>query len=239
MLILAFDTTSEFGGAAVFHDQSCLAQAHQEGQPSYSVSLFKLVSAALEEAAVALREIDLFAAATGPGSFTGIRAGLAAALGWSRAFEKPCLGVSIFEAMAEESAADTEWVLPLLDAHRGEFYAELLRRPEPRSAGPRTALEPQGGGGWVLGPGPLSSMLESRVPEGAMVTCITREKDTPAAALQAFLPPFCRWQTVSGFLVPAVARVAFRTIQQGGPQPAAALSAHYVRRTDAELKLKV
>ncbi|MGH9359244.1 MAG: tRNA (adenosine(37)-N6)-threonylcarbamoyltransferase complex dimerization subunit type 1 TsaB [Terriglobia bacterium] len=228
MLILAFDTTSELGGAAIFSGSECLAQTHQEGAPSYSVSLFQLVNTVSEKARVALREIDLFAAASGPGSFTGIRVGLAAAQGWSRAFEKPSLGVSIFEAMAEESAAETEWTLPLLDARRGEFYAELLRRCMPLS-----------GGGWVLKPGHLSSMLEAHVPEGEAVTCITRKEDAPAGALQAFLPPSCRWRKVSGFLVPAIARVAFRLIQQGRPPSATDLSAHYVRRTDAELKLKI
>src|SRR5579875_1231640 len=230
MLILAFDTTSEWGGAAIFKDERCLAQARHDGQPSYSVSLFQLVNSLADQAGVELREIDLFAAASGPGSFTGIRVGLAAAQGWSHAFEKPWRGVSVFEAMAEEAAAETNWAVALLDARRGEFYAGLFRHFAPSGSRLQNRLELQGDAR-ILKPADLRPMLASHLSEGEEATCIVREEDAAAGALEPFAPPSCRWQKVSAFLVPAIARLALRAVQHGRPPSVTDLSAYYVRRT--------
>src|SRR5579875_627579 len=75
MLILAFDTTSEWGGAGIFRDKECLGSAAHNGPANYSVSLFQEVERLLKESGRNLEQIDLFAAAKGPGSFTGIRVG--------------------------------------------------------------------------------------------------------------------------------------------------------------------
>jgi len=237
MLILAFDTTSEWGGAAIFNGEQRLAQARHEGPSNYSISLFEVVNGLADQAGVELREIDLFAAASGPGSFTGIRVGLAAAQGWSHAFEKPWRGVSVFEAMVEESATETNWTIALLDARRGEFYAGLFRRSAPSGAGLQNQFEAQGDGR-ILKPDHLRSILASHVPEGELVTCIAREEDAAAGALEPFAPSSCRWRKVSGFLVPAIARLALRAAQHRRAPSVTDLSAYYVRRTDAELNLK-
>lgn len=236
MLILAFDTTSEWGGAAIFNDECCLAETRHEGELNYSVSLFQMVNNLLDRSGAELADVGLFAAASGPGAFTGIRVGLAAAQGWSHAFERPWRGVSVFEAMVEESLADTEWALALLDARRGELYAGLLQRSASlMGGGPQDEAHE---GGWVLKPDRLIPVLASRVPEGEPVRCIAREEDSAARAFQPFMRPSWRWQSVDGFLVPAIARVALRALQQGRPASGADLSAYYVRRTDAELNLK-
>ena len=101
MLILALDTTSEVGGVGIFRDHECLARVANDGPANrYSVSLFYMVDQAIEEAKVrhgvpvrGLADIGLIAVATGPGSFTGIRVGLAAAQGWAKAFGLPVRGV--------------------------------------------------------------------------------------------------------------------------------------------------
>ena len=99
MLILAIDTTSEVGGAAIFRDHVCLARIANDGPANrYSVSLFSMVDQAIEEAKArhgvpvrGLADMGLIAVANGPGSFTGIRVGLAAAQGWAKAFGLPQL----------------------------------------------------------------------------------------------------------------------------------------------------
>ena len=236
MLTLAVDTTSEWGGAAIFNNECCLAESRHEGAPNYSISLFQMVNELLERSGASLAEIGLFAAASGPGAFTGIRVGLAAVQGWSHAFEKPWRGVSAFEAMAEEPLTGSAWVLALLDARRGELYAGVLRRSAilPGGGPQEEAL----GGGWVLKPDRVISVVASLIPEEEPVTCIARAEDSAAGAFQPFIAPSWRWQSVDGFLVPAVARAARRALQQGRPASALGLSAHYVRRTDAELNLK-
>src|SRR5256712_13128672 len=100
MLILAFDTTSEQGGAAIYRDRDCVAaEASQGPANSYSVTLFQMVGRLLRESKLALGEIDLFAVANGPGSFTGIRVGVAAAQGWAEPLKAPGWGMPGFEAL--------------------------------------------------------------------------------------------------------------------------------------------
>src|SRR5271157_3431154 len=104
MLILACDTTSERGGAGVFQDAESLAWVPNEGPANrYSITLFEMVEQALALAHLELREIELYAAANGPGSFTGIRVGLAAARAWGKAFDRRVRGVSVLEAMVNKA----------------------------------------------------------------------------------------------------------------------------------------
>jgi tRNA threonylcarbamoyl adenosine modification protein YeaZ len=135
MLILAFDTTNEQGGVAIHRDLECLASAESQGAANYSVTLFQMVDRLLSEARLKLEDIDLFAVATGPGSFTGIRVGVAAAQGWAQASGRPVCGVSVLEAMIEQARPATDWALPILDARRGEFFLSVFRRALADEAG--------------------------------------------------------------------------------------------------------
>lgn len=269
MLVLALDTTSEKGGAAIYRDGKCLALAANEGPANvYSITLFGLVARALEEAGIkpiqtgreggaalsGLGEVELFAVANGPGSFTGIRVGTAAVQAWARAFGRPARGVSILEALVCAARPDTEWAVPLLDARRGEFFLGCFRRaPRPRSAGdkPRTwdspadgygvqpagrddAYEPEGEG-WVLRPNDLSIFLREQLPAGAGVTCLVREHDGAARSLRQLLPESYRWQNLPGTLLEAIARLGLRAYGKGMAQDPADLHACYIRRPDAEL----
>lgn len=90
MLVLSLDTTSEQGGAGIFRGVECLALIPNEGTANqYSVTLFEMVQKALAEARLEPREIELYAVANGPGSFTGIRVGLAAARAWGKSSDAP------------------------------------------------------------------------------------------------------------------------------------------------------
>ena len=145
MLILAFDTTNEKGGVGIFRDAECLASIPNEGKANrYSVSLFEMVEQALALARLELREIELYAVANGPGSFTGIRVGLAAARAWGKAFSRRVRGVSVLLAMVNKQGLGVwgsgggetstqgspmpEWYFPILDARRGEFFLGSFRR---------------------------------------------------------------------------------------------------------------
>ncbi len=239
MLILAFDTTSEFGGAGIFRDTECLARLDNEGTAnSYSVALFEMVDRLLARASgsakLTLRDIDLFAAANGPGSFTGIRVGLAAAQAWAAAFERPARGVSVFEAMLDEGNSPDAWAAAILDARRSEFYLGLYRREEQGGA-PRFVAE---GEGRVLKPGAVKAFLAEKLPPGAAASLVVREGDRAARELAHSLlqPAPCR--QISGTLVAAIARLAFRAQKGGTPPTPAELDACYIRRTDAELSWK-
>lgn len=240
VIILAIDTTSEWGGAGIFRDAECLAAAPHQGPADYSVSLFRDVDDLLEQADVSLGDIDLFAASNGPGAFTGIRVGLAAVQGWSHALEKPWRGVSIFEAMVEESRAATRYALPILDARRGELYAGLFERA---ASGPALRFE-RSGSAALLKPEQVTPFLENSLGAGgpncegsAGCTVIAREGDAAASALQELIPPSCGWKAIAPFLVPAISRLALRATKEGRPVLPEETTACYIRRTDAELHL--
>jgi tRNA threonylcarbamoyladenosine biosynthesis protein TsaB len=245
MLILAFDTTSEVGGVGVFRDDECLAQVANDGPANrYSVSLFYMVDQAIEEAKArhsvpvrGLADMGLIAVATGPGSFTGIRVGLAAAQGWVKAFGLPVRGVSVLEALVEAAQTGTDWATSILDARRGEFFVGLFRRqPEGNAAYQRSYVA--AAEGWLLRPAELGPFLTRRLPEGVGATCVVREHDRAALALRENLSSSFQWQTVSGTLVVPVARLAFRDYKRGKPQAASDLDAYYIRRSDAEINWK-
>ena len=246
MLILAFDTTSEAGGVGVFREHECLAQVANDGPANrYSVSLFTMVDRAFEEARArhgvperGLADIQLIAVASGPGSFTGIRVGLAAALGWANAFGMPVRAVSVLEALVDAARIQTEWAVPILDAHRGEIFAGIFRRDTQSRDGflkPPQGLPLKEDQGWILRPAELEPFLSRHLPQGVGITCVFREHDRTALALrEAPSTPF-QWQAVAGTLVEAVARLGFEDYRSGKPQAAGSLDAYYVRRPDAEL----
>jgi tRNA threonylcarbamoyl adenosine modification protein YeaZ len=268
MLILAFDTTSQVGGVGVFRDHECLARVANDGPANrYSVSLFDMVDQAIEEARVrhggpvrGLADIRLIAVATGPGSFTGIRVGLAAAQGWAKAFGLAVCGVSVLEALAEAAQTRTDWAAPILDARRGEFFVGLFHRvvgvPQARDGCPGRPQEPalnavKGpplqedqpsyapvGEGWLLRPEELNPFLTRYLPDGVGTMCLVREYDRAALALCENLSSSFQWQAVKGTLVEAVARLGLRDYRTGKRQAAGDLDAYYIRRPDAELNWK-
>lgn len=239
MLILAFDTTSEKGGVGIFRDARCLAMIPSQGPANrYSITLFEMVELALAQAHLELRDIDLFAAANGPGSFTGIRVGLAAARAWGKAFDRRVRGVSVLDAMVNKVQLTSDWAFPILDARRGEFFLGSFRRKlsEPPSAS-RQEYEPADGG-WILKPESVRVFVEERLASGASASCVAREHDQAAADLRASLPSSLSWQQVEGTLVDSIADIARKEEQSSRPCPEAKLDACYIRRPDAEINWK-
>jgi len=240
MIILSFDTTSVHGGAALARDLQPLGELRAGGSANYSVGIFELTNRLLAMAGLRLLDVDLFAVATGPGSFTGIRVGLAAAQGWARALGRPLRGVSVFEAMTEDSV-DTRLAdgiaVPLLDARRGEFYLGIFRGGE-NTADTATRWT-QSGDGLVLDAARLAALARDLQSQAEKVTFIVREDDSAARNLCGRLTGqtelAAQLIVVPSFLVPAIARVAQRAAGEGRLQQPEELDACYIRRSDAEL----
>jgi tRNA threonylcarbamoyladenosine biosynthesis protein TsaB len=241
MLILAFDTTSEHGGVALYRESECLALARSTEAATYSVTLFQMVGRLFEEVRtkeagtrLSLRDIGLFAVANGPGSFTGIRVGLAAAQAWAKAFGRPVWAVSILEAMVEQARPETDLAVPILDARRNEFYLGTFRRVPAEAHSQFVAADH----GLVLRAEALDRLLGEYLRSGAAVSCLVREYDQRARGLRQALPESLRWADVPDTLLPAIARLALEAHQQGRVQSPAKLDAFYIRRSDAELNWK-
>lgn len=241
MLVLAIDTTSEHGGVAIFRGHECLSQIPNTSSSGYSVTLFRDVETALSEAGakisrspLGLRDIELFAAATGPGSFTGIRTGLAATQGWATGLGRPVFAVSILEAMIHAGQPETEWAAAMMDARRGELYVQLFRRGVGTNAGrfaPRSD-------GVVLRRDSVPLFLQEQLPSASAITCISCEQDAEAEALRRGLADSFGWKKVPDFLAASIARLAVEAVQRGESQTPAQIDACYIRRSDAELNWK-
>ena len=239
MMILAFDTTSEKGGVGIFCDADCLVLIPNQGPANrYSITLFEMVEQALAQAHLQLHEIDLYAAANGPGSFTGIRVGLAAARAWGKAFDRRVRGVSVLEALVSKVSLTSDWAFPILDARRGEFFLGAFRRKPRELPGSTPRDYEPADGGWVLKPEALRAFVEERLTGEASAACLVRAHDQAAAGLRASLPASLNWQQVEGTLVDAIADIARKQEQSSRPCLDAKLDAYYIRRPDAEINWK-
>lgn len=130
MLILAIDTTALTASVAVADFDGETLKSHSvfsvKNALTHSETLFPMIDSALKIFGKSINEIDLFAVSAGPGSFTGVRIGVAAIKGLS--FEgKPCAAVSTLEALAENIGGDG-LICPLMDARRNVFYNALFVR---------------------------------------------------------------------------------------------------------------
>lgn len=239
MLILALDTTGEQGGLGVFRNEDPLAVATNPGPANYySVTLFQMLDRVLGEARVKLRDIDLYAVANGPGSFTGIRVGVAAAQGWASAFGRPVKAASVLEAMVEAAHPKGSCAVPILDARRDEFFLGVFQRvSEGENRRFRLLGEER-----VLKSNDLSAFLrdlERGHASQGPVECLVREHDGTALALRAQAGEGLSWEIVAGVLVGPLARLAYRAAGTGDLQSPAEVDASYVRRPDAEQNFAV
>lgn len=125
MVILALDTSTRTGSCAVVRDGRVLAETAGDAVRSHGERLPAEVGAALDAAGVALSDVDLFAVAVGPGSFTGLRVGIATMQGLAMASARPLIGVSVLDALARIAASPGVRVATWVDAWRGEVYASL------------------------------------------------------------------------------------------------------------------
>jgi tRNA threonylcarbamoyladenosine biosynthesis protein TsaB len=121
--VLAVDTTHEYGSIALMRDGELLEEVAMHATTGFGQVFYAALDALLKRHAVAPAEIDCFAAASGPGSFTGVRVGVACVKGLAEATGKGALAVSNLEAIARYGRAPLRAVM--LDARRGDIYAAV------------------------------------------------------------------------------------------------------------------
>lgn len=124
-LILGLDTATLGGSVCLMRGQQILASVIGDAAISHSSTLLRDIDLVLQTASVSLPEIALFAASAGPGSFTGLRIGLATIKALSATLNRPCVGIPTLHAVAR-SAGPSEATVALLPAGRGELFAQLF-----------------------------------------------------------------------------------------------------------------
>ncbi len=122
MLILCIDTSGPACGVALLEDAALLYEATANNKLTHSVNLMPMVEEALEKGGRTLKDVGLLACVTGPGSFTGVRIGVAAVKGMARALNLPCIGVDALAALAAGVSFENGIVCPIRDARVRQVY---------------------------------------------------------------------------------------------------------------------
>jgi tRNA threonylcarbamoyladenosine biosynthesis protein TsaB len=229
MKILAVDTSTRSGSLAILQDTRVLAQVSSQEETRYSERLFRDLAQLQTMSPFQLKEIDLFAVSTGPGSFTGLRIGLTAVKAWAEVYQKPIAGVSGLLAVAAQSKANARAVAPFIDARGGQIYGAIYQR----SAGDHVTWR-------LLGVEAVVSAEKFllRVKSELSQELPTLVSPTPEAldpALMTTMLPGHHIESVWGILAPVIGQLGFEQATRGELQNALTLEANYVRRSDAEL----
>lgn len=126
MLILAFETTAKAGSVALLRDGKLLAESYQNTGMTHSQTLLSMAQDMLSAAGLQPSDVQAVAVAAGPGSFTGVRIGVAAAKGFAWGAQLPCYGVSTLEAMARTLGVYSGTVVCTMDARRSQVYNAIF-----------------------------------------------------------------------------------------------------------------
>lgn len=223
-LILALDTSSRLTSLALARGQQVMAILGTETSERRSERLWDQVDFLLGEAAVAIRDVELFAACVGPGGFTGLRVGIAAVKGFASATGKPSVGVTSLEAVAF-SAREAQTVCAVINAYRDEVYSQMFSFGEDRM--PIGLGQPQ-----VAHP----KEVVRQIPQDAAVVFAG---DGAAAVFANLIDASASWSLAETpvFLAEHVARLAFLKFLRGSAE--GSLRASYVRPAEAEVKLSL
>jgi tRNA threonylcarbamoyladenosine biosynthesis protein TsaB len=226
MLILSLDTSTQAGSLAVLRHTRVIGEVSTWVDETYSSRMFRHLDFLLRELGLGLEQVDLYAVAAGPGSFTGLRVGLTAVKGWAEVYRKPVAAVSGLEAVAAQAHAAESLLAPILDARRGQIYAGSYERGDAllRRLGDEVVMTPEE---FLNHLGGLAG--ERRV---AFVSPTPELIGKPVARSQ-FRGSVI--EAVSTVLAPIIGQLGFARAQRGELVDALTLDANYVRRSDAEL----
>jgi tRNA threonylcarbamoyladenosine biosynthesis protein TsaB len=234
MLILAVDTSTRTGSAAVLRDAEVLAEVSGFEETPYSSRLFRDIALLQDRANFRMDQIDVFAVAAGPGSFTGLRVGLTAVKAWAEVHQRPIAAISGLEAIAAESltgedpvASDVRFIAAFLDARRGQVFGAVYRRLTENEDHLELDTDES-----ILSPDEYLEMVVGRASSPFQFASPTPYV-LPADRIGELLPG-ARVIQVSAALAPAIGRLGFERARQGGLTDSMRLDANYVRRTDAE-----
>ncbi len=210
MLLLAVDTSTSNGSVALAEGDDVLAEVGLAREQGHSTTLLPAVESLLTSAGRRPTDVDVWAVAVGPGTFTGLRVGISTVQGLALASERPCVGVSTLEALAAGVAGGVP-VVALMNAFRQEVYAQVFDSLGAAVAAPVV--------------GPLEALLPGFPDAAAFVGDAVPDG---RAAIEAR----CRGASFPSrgpLLAAEVARLGWREAAAGRTQPGEALRPLYLR----------
>jgi len=209
-VILAIDTTSEFGSIALTEANVVVKEIALHAPEGFGHVLFGHIEQLLERNGTTVHQMECFAAASGPGSFTGVRVGLAAAKGLAEATGKRMVAVSNLRALASFGTAPLR--ATVIDARRGEVYAAVYNS-QFELVMPEAVLKFEA---WLAA---LEKLYQGNYEFISMVPIYT--------AIPVVIAPRA--------LAAAIGHIAWDEFTLGRASDPAEIDANYVRRSDAEL----
>jgi tRNA threonylcarbamoyladenosine biosynthesis protein TsaB len=233
MLVLALDTTTRAGSVAIVEDDQIVDERGGDATRTHAERLPGEIVALVDAHGLSLANIDLFAIASGPGSFTGLRIGIATMQGLALVSGRRVVGVPALEALAHlasrDAAADAH-VAAWMDAHRRDVFAALYRVGAAPLFDPDRLVEVEAP--TVGEPSTTLARWRDRlngpamtfIGDGAMLFKDAIARDAPASRV---VPP--------PLLAGAVGRLAVHRARRGETVSPSAVHPLYVRRPDAEV----
>ena len=242
MLILSLETATERRSVAVLRGGRVLSLSERELRDGGGAAVLADIDRALAEASVSVRDVEVFAAASGPGSFTGLRAGLATVKALASTLGRPVFGVPTLHALAR-GARPARSLCALLPAGRGEVFAQMLRVSHegvseelgpPEHVPPARLLDRMSAAGCVKFAGGGAHKFEELLREraaalGLKFRVLASAHEEPREDEWAIAPPIESLAAEVG----ALALSRYEAGERGGADE---LCAIYVRPSDAELK---
>ena len=215
--ILSIDTTSEHGSLALLAGGEVVGQVERQSKEGFGHLLYLEMERLLATHGWQLASVDCVAAAAGPGSFTGIRVGLAAVKGLGEALGRPVVAVSNLQAVAWHGTAPLR--ATVIDARRGEVYGAVYS----------ASLQ-------ILVPETVASLQSwlGTLPDGEM-ELLSTDAGFFGGALEGTRFRHLPVRQVPRSLAAAVGSIAAARLAAGLALAPAAVDANYVRRSDAEL----
>jgi tRNA threonylcarbamoyl adenosine modification protein YeaZ len=241
MNLLALDTCDSRGSVSVLRDEAVLATVEHTTPDDYSIWLLPAIDRALHATGLTFNDIDVYVAAAGPGSFTGVRVGLTTVKAWAEVTGKPVVAVSRLEALATQAAAAPargEFVAAFANGQRQQIFGALYRRRNERQderlqrIGDETVIAPDQFLAWAIensAGAPIHWI--STHPQ-----MLTETEAWTARQTSGAVEPVSRGvQAASPILAPAVGKLGYQlaTVKQFADP--LTLDANYVRRSDAEV----
>ena len=221
MLLLAADTSGKYGSIALANDdysQFELIEMFPLSGGTFSAELVPQIARLLSRHQLSKDQIEAFVVATGPGSFTGLRVGLAAIKGLAEVLKKPIVPISLLEALARAAHSQGR-ILSLLDAGRNEVYVGEYEFNDGATKMHRELL---------LGRDECLQMAKSDSPANV----ITSDQNIADWFKESCVKPQVVERPQSDFL----ARMGLRKLLAGETVAPDKLEANYIRRAEAEVK---
>ncbi|MBN2246829.1 MAG: tRNA (adenosine(37)-N6)-threonylcarbamoyltransferase complex dimerization subunit type 1 TsaB [Candidatus Aminicenantes bacterium] len=228
MLILSVDTTTSSGSTALLEDEKLLGEINLNSPETHSERLLTSINFLLNSFGKRIQDIEGYALAAGPGSFTGVRIGMSLIKSFAFVSRKPAAPVSTLEALAEKmSHTPGRLLCPILDARKGEVYAALYER----ESGRLKAVIDQG----VYQPDALFSQFPAR----RTIVFLGNGVKVYHSQIRAYFRDRARLSPQSFFIAYEVGILGLRRLRKKKGVDSLHLEPLYFRKSQAEEKRKV